>query len=436
MLEYLKLHNVGPASEMELQLAPRINVITGDNGLGKSFLLDIAWWALTQRWPAEVNSKLTSGLMARPAGKGPATLEFSCRDTNRSRHYASTFDRREECWNAPENRPANAGLVLYAQVDGGFSVWDPARNYWRESRSRDNGPPRLPAYVFSPREVWDGLKVGDTQVCNGLLVDWALWQREEGATYERFLKALHAISPSPDERLTPGELGTLAVGDARWIPTLRTPVGQEVLIVHASAAVKRMVSLVYLLIWSWQEHLRAVEVLDEEPTPKITFLIDEIESHLHPRWQRTIVRSLLEVMTSLAADAQTQLIVATHSPLLLASLEPLFDPERDAWFDLDLEDRASSDARVVLRRRPYVRRGDVSNWLTSEAFDLKAARSLEAELAIETARDLLRRREPPSVEEAMAADRELRSAALPDIDPFWVRWGAFLEELAPQEAER
>ena len=50
MLEYLHLKNVGPASEMKMELAPRLNLITGDNGLGKTFLLDIAWWVLTQTW--------------------------------------------------------------------------------------------------------------------------------------------------------------------------------------------------------------------------------------------------------------------------------------------------------------------------------------------------------------------------------------------------
>ena len=40
MLEYLKLENVGPAPRMEIEFAPRVNLITGDNGLGKSFLLD------------------------------------------------------------------------------------------------------------------------------------------------------------------------------------------------------------------------------------------------------------------------------------------------------------------------------------------------------------------------------------------------------------
>ena len=47
MLEYLHLKNVGPAPEMEMKLSQRLNLITGDNGLGKTFLLDIAWWVLT-----------------------------------------------------------------------------------------------------------------------------------------------------------------------------------------------------------------------------------------------------------------------------------------------------------------------------------------------------------------------------------------------------
>ena len=51
MLERIELENVGPAPEMALDLQRRLNLITGDNGLGKSFLLDVAWWALTRKWP-------------------------------------------------------------------------------------------------------------------------------------------------------------------------------------------------------------------------------------------------------------------------------------------------------------------------------------------------------------------------------------------------
>ena len=50
MLESIHLKDVGPAPEMKMDLAPRLNLITGDNGLGKSFLLDVAWWVLTRTW--------------------------------------------------------------------------------------------------------------------------------------------------------------------------------------------------------------------------------------------------------------------------------------------------------------------------------------------------------------------------------------------------
>jgi hypothetical protein len=114
-----------------------------------------------------------------------------------------------------------------------------------------------------------------------------------------------------------------------------------------------------------------------------------------------------------------QVVAATHSPLVLASLEPFFDPKSDAWFDLDLEHR-----EVVLRKRPYIRQGEVGNWLASEAFDLKQPRSLEGEEAVQAAEALMQAK-APSAAAIAAADDALRKAGLPDIDTFWVRWRYF-----------
>jgi predicted ATP-binding protein involved in virulence len=54
MLDNLRIRNVCLAPELSFSFAPRFNVVTGDNGLGKSFLLDIAWWALTRTWASQV----------------------------------------------------------------------------------------------------------------------------------------------------------------------------------------------------------------------------------------------------------------------------------------------------------------------------------------------------------------------------------------------
>lgn len=431
MLESLHLRNVGPAPEMHMELAPRLNLITGDNGLGKSFLLDVAWWALTRRWPHDLNPRLTSGYAAQPTDpRQKSAIGFRLQSKHTSVEYESEYVPRAQSWMGRAGRPWNPGLVIYAHSDGGFSVWDPARNYWKK-RGDIDVQERLPGYVFSAKEVWDGLEVDvdgkPTVVCNGLLRDWSTWIRENGEAALRLDEVLRTLSP-PGERITLGPLTRLSVDDARDIPSIRTRYSDSVSLVHASSGVRRIVGLAYMLLWSWNEHQLAAQRLGEDTARQLILLVDEIESHLHPRWQRTVLRSVLQVANVLHQHAEVQLITATHSPLILASAEPAFDPARDAWFDLDSE--PSLGGQVLLRRREFYPRGDVSNWLTSEAFDLKAARSQEAEAALEAARELLRRVDPPTEEEVLRVDAELRRAALSDIDPFWVRWGSFVEEIA------
>ena len=422
MLEYLKLQNVGPAPEIALALAPRLNILTGDNGLGKSFLLDIAWWALTRRWPAEINSRLSSGLKALPTLPGEASIEFSFVAKARTEQYRSTFDRQTQSWTGRAGRPANPGLILYAQVDGSFAVWDPARNYWRK-RGNVDVQDRPPAYVFSAKEVWDGIEGDKAPLCNGLVRDWAGWQKESGPAFKQLKATLKALSPHQREQLVPGELTRISLDDVRDIPTLRMPYEQEVPILHASAGMRRIVALAYLLVWAWQEHLRASKLLAQEPTNQVIFLIDEIESHLHPQWQRSILQTLLGVMQTLTEDAQAtvQVITATHSPLVLASVEPVFDPDQDAWFDIDLVNGAAGQTRrVAVEKKVWVRQGDAARWLTSDAFDLQSARSLDAEVLLEEAA-LALSEDDFDQDRARALDAKLRQV-LGDTDPFWMRW--------------
>lgn len=99
----------------------------------------------------------------------------------------------------------------------------------------------------------------------------------------------------------------------------------------------------------------------------------------------------------------------------MASVEPLFDPKIDAWFDFDLVDN-----NVVVSRREFIRRGDIRNWLTSEAFDMKSGYSLETETLLEEATQALGN-EQFGKSDAEDLDKRLR-AQLSDIDPFWMRW--------------
>ena len=428
MLEYLHLKNVGPAPEMELELAPRLNLLTGDNGLGKSFLLDCAWWALTQKWPQDLNANLTSGYRAVPRDvKQPATIGFKLQSKTKAVAYASKYSPDDQRWVGKAGRPANPGLVIYAHADGGFSVWDPARNYWKK-RGNEDVQETVPAYVFSPQEVWNGrvidFKGKPTMICRGLIEDWAIWIRENGRAADLMQTILNRLAP-PGESIEVGPLLRLSVYDARDIPSVKTPYADAVRVVHASAGMRRIIGLAYILMWSWDEHTRNADLQGRAWTEHVTLIFDEIESHLHPRWQRSILGSLLHVAQALHQKATVQLIGATHSPLVLTSAEPFFDEKTDAWFDLDLDRETNT---VALRRRLFVHHGDASNWLASNAFDLKEARSLEAETAMEKARALLRQKKP-TLKQANAITRELGAAGLSGIDPFWVGWGTFVERL-------
>lgn len=196
--------------------------------------------------------------------------------------------------------------------------------------------------------------------------------------------------------------------------------GQDVPLALASAGMRRIAALAYLLVWTWQEHVRASELLNQTVARQIVFLIDEVEAHLHPRWQRLVLTALLGVMDELTGteDVPVQLIATTHSPMVLASLEPIFDEDQDALWSLDLVDN-----QVELHREPWRRRGDANAWLTSSSLDLAEPRSLEAERAIRRANELGKQADPDA-QEIAGVEEELR-AVLGDVDPFWVGWRLF-----------
>ncbi len=415
MLKHLKLHNVGPSQAMELEFGKRMNLITGDNGLGKSFLLDIAWWSLTRKWPAEINSKLTAGKKALPTGKDAASIGFSFNGLIKLEEYTSNYQRKEQAWTGSSGRPSNPGLVFYAMSDGSSAVWDPARNYWKTHEGIDIQD-RIPAYVFTPSEVWDGLPGKDGKpLCNGLIIDWAGWQKERGDPFNVLCAALQVLSPSEKEPLKPGDLTRISLDDARDMPTIRMPYGEDIAIVHASSGMRRIFALAYLLVWSWEEHKKASILSGEDPASQIIFLIDEVESHLHPQWQRQIIPALLSVVKKLTEKAEVQIITATHSPLIMASVEPLFDSKQDAWFDLDLEDK-----KVVLRQRDFEKHGEAAKWLISEAFDQKSGRALEYEQLVEEA-SLLLEIDNPEIEQIEKMNGKLVTALSP-IDDFLFSW--------------
>ena len=269
--------------------------------------------------------------------------------------------------------------------------------------------------------LWNGIEENGETLCNGLIRDWVAWQNQPGDSPFAALKGVvAALSPSPEEPIGIGSPVRLSAVNVKDYPTLALPYG-EVPLPHASAAMKRIIGLAYAVTWAMEEHRRASRLRNQRPVKNLVLLIDEVEAHLHPHWQRTIVPSILGLGRSLEPQIAVQILATTHAPLVLASLEPHFDPARDA---LCLFELAEGGKHVEVRKVPWARQGDAVGWLTSPIFGLDQARSREAEAAIEAAEAFMRgdtRRLPRGLRTCAAIQKALE-ASLPGMDPFWPRW--------------
>lgn len=419
-LEYIELIGVGPVKDLELDFTQRLNIITGDNGLGKTFLLECAWWALSGQW-----ADPTQPAYPRPDSMATSiSFQISGSLTKPRKVF---FNRNTLSWPLPdEKRPVLPGIVIYSRVDGSAMIWDPAKHYWSVESDRARGLITLNAIRLTQENIWNGYELetygGRTQfICNGLIKDWSTWQyRQPTGTFNTFTRVLRRLSPHPQEiTLVPGE-PTRMSRDAREIPTLKLPYG-DVPIVLLSAGIKRILSLAYLLVWAWEEHKEASKQIGKPVQSKIVIIIDEMEAHLHPQWQRTIVPALLDVIELLEARLEVQLIIATHSPLVMASVEPFYDVATDKLFTLDLVRQ-----ELEVREIPYMKRGSADAWLQSEVFDLKRAYSVDAENAMIDAKKLQLKDKPDPAEVQEVSDRLVKY--LPPLDAFWPRWKFFAEQ--------
>ena len=416
MLKELHLKHVGPAEQFDLELGPRLNILTGDNGLGKTFLLDVAWFALTETW-------IDQPLFVSPNNISKAMIKSDSVEYHFSRHSQSWPPRSSWFATNPEM------LVIYARPNGEFVIWDDAKNVHAAKLALDGNRQTSPTdaqFLFTHEALWNGLERNGKVVCNGLIRDWKDWQYEPDKTptspFNLLKQVLKILSP-PNEPIKIGKPTRVTIDDVRDIPTIDLGYGL-VPVTQVSSAFRRILSFAYCLVWAWNEHEITSRLLGQDPASEIIFLFDELESHLHPAWQRAILPTLLALSDALKGITSTQLIVTTHSPLVLASAEPHFNSETDKLFHLDLARSNWDRPKVKLTETIWTKQGDAVGWLTSDIFGLEQARSKEAEIAIEAAEAWMRGAfdELPKQLDTQGKIHTELLRVLADHDHFWPRW--------------
>jgi AAA domain, putative AbiEii toxin, Type IV TA system len=427
MLKRLHLENVGPASVMDVEFADRLNVFTGDNGLGKTFVLDAAWYFL-----GDPNQQFAPKPNQSRSGQPEFEYEFaqSLNQSLNGRKHGFQFELRKQGWlsTSPRGSAPLIGTIaplvalsdlpesvlgIYVKTDNKFSIIDSLRTTSKLGREF------LDPLEFSASQLWNGLKLDEIVLCNGLISDWLRWQNHpDRTTFNLFWQIIAQLFPVTEQPIE-SQPTRLSLKNVQDIPTLQLSYGQ-VPITQLSAGMKRIITLAYSLVWTWYEHKQAAALAEVSPSKKLLLLIDEMELHLHPQWQRSIFPAILKAIELLNPDIKVQLLTTTHSPLVLASLEPYFDEETDKLFGFDLVDR-----EVVLEEMPWVKLGEVDDWLTSPIFGLSRPRSKEAEVAIDAAFAIMRNADMSNFPANLRTQDDIHKnllKVLPDDDSFWRRW--------------
>lgn len=134
----------------------------------------------------------------------------------------------------------------------------------------------------------------------------------------------------------------------------------------------------------------------EDPLAEpVVVLVDEIDLHLHPRWQRALTEFLGQRFP------KAQFIVTAHSPLVVQAAQ-------DA--NLVVVRREEGADHVTIHNDPEAVRGwRVDQILTSDLFGLESARPLEQEQLLVRRRELLRneRRTPAEEDELRGLERTI-----------------------------
>ncbi|MFB2979418.1 hypothetical protein [Microseira sp. BLCC-F43] len=94
MLTELHLKRVGPAPQFDVKIGERLKIFTGDNGLGKTFLLDVIWYSLTGTW---VDNPAFPQLTEE-------TPQICCKFINQTTGESKTFLRSFDFEVPPEQR--------------------------------------------------------------------------------------------------------------------------------------------------------------------------------------------------------------------------------------------------------------------------------------------------------------------------------------------
>ena len=317
----LSFSNVGPFDDIEFEFDPQVNVFTGPNNSGKSTAL----WVLGEIavFPFSFPGKL---LRREGAADFELHLQSDCERTFAGQLPLTIWevnpDVPHEGWNSMEQSHYYRDNVL-GMI--GFSKFIPALRLSTDFRS--SGPTLAQMERDERRQTANEELHPDLRKRLALVSDDSSIVSDEAAIQEMIdLDYRSYLRDDPALRNIIVQIGDVAseitdgfpiqfsgVGedDDGFFPGFSTVDGPMPLNTLSQGTQSIVQWLAHLLI-GYAAYYDFPKTLKDKPG---VLIVDEIDAHLHPSWQRRIIPTLTKHFPSL------QIFCSTHSPLMLAGLK-------------------------------------------------------------------------------------------------------------------
>jgi energy-coupling factor transporter ATP-binding protein EcfA2 len=135
-------------------------------------------------------------------------------------------------------------------------------------------------------------------------------------------------------------------------------------------------------------------------------LVDELDLHMHPKWQREVIDHLSNVFPA------TQFIVTVHSPLVVQAAEDANLAVLNRYPDDPSRVEIDDDVEAIKGWR-------IDQVLTSDLFGLESSRPPSVAKALDERTSLLAENEPTPSQQARLAELEAQAMALPATGSLW-----------------
>ena len=386
-IDTIRLHQFRGAKKLTLKLDPQLNVFVGMNGSGKSTVLDAS--AILLSWM--VNRMKSAKGSGRPInkpdiqnGRPLSKLAIECKQFAGQDPVRWGIVKSHYRVNNSEERTELKALntwvhELQKTITGAeFKVNLPLFAYYPVNRAVLDIPLRIRGkHQFDLFSAYDGSLTGGANFRT-----FFEWFRDREDLENENLKLINGLLPTPQDCEHPdSQLEAVRTAITQFMPDFsdltvrRSPLrmeikkkGQVLTVDQLSDGEKCLMALV-------GDIARRLSICNAKSNTPLkgrgVIMIDEIDMHLHPKWQGMVVPKLTEVFPN------CQFLISTHSPHVLTRVQP----ENIRLMEIDGE-----EMRAHKVSESY---GKTANRILEDLMGLESTRPAEIEERLDELYDMI-----------------------------------------------